>query len=372
MNNYLLIHLYNDFSGSPRVLKNLSGVLNGLAHTKTIALLTSNGKGILDDIECDKRLSYTYYPRDNIFLKLLFYIIAQFSIFSKTVSFLFSRRKDKNVLVINTMLPFGAAFAKLFFPSTKVVYYLHETYINPPLLKWFLLKVIKCISDKNIYVSNYVKIELGFDDESGETIYNSVDSSFIRDVRLKDKANQVLFLSSLVRYKGVDNFIELAKLSYNTFNESYTYIMVMNCKAEEFERYVLQNGIILPSNISVVFRPSNISDYYLASKFVINLTDHHQCIETFGLTLVEGLCNGAIPIAPNYGGPKEILSNKTCMLYDDIDLQAILEFISRTEFDCRMMNKLIEDSKVFQYEHYQNKIKSFFIELHDTQIRRIK
>lgn len=364
MTNFLLIHLYNDYSGSPRVLKTLSNVISSLNIPNKISLLTSNSTGVLDELDCEQRLSFTYYPRDNYFLKFIFYIFAQLSIFKITSSFLFANRRCNNILVINTMLPFGAAFAKLFFPSTKVVYYLHETYIKPPFLKWMLLRVIKLFSDKNIYVSSYVRSELKFEKEPGEVIFNSVDNDLIGNAVLDRKEDIVLFLSSLVHYKGVDKFIELARLSEKNDKAVYGFIMILNCNLDEFNDFISLNNIVLPKNLNVVFRPSNIVQYYLKSKFVINLTDHNYCIETFGLTLVEGLCNGAIPIAPNYGGPKEILVNRNCMLYDDIDLDAILEFIICSKFDGCVMNNLIESSKKFLYENYKVKITSFFGELY--------
>ena len=52
-------HLYNDYSGSPKVLRN---VIEGLLYKKhKITIITSNTNGVLDDLSKDDDLSYDYF-----------------------------------------------------------------------------------------------------------------------------------------------------------------------------------------------------------------------------------------------------------------------------------------------------------------------
>ena len=41
----------------------------------------------------------------------------------------------------------------------------------------------------------------------------------------------------------------------------------------------------------------------------MNLSDPELCIETFGLTIIEGMAYGLPAIVPNVGGPTEIVLN---------------------------------------------------------------
>lgn len=85
MKNYILIHLYNDYSGSARVLKNLVDILKNKHSESKFHIITSNSSGILDNVVWDSEARFRYKPKNNNVLKLLHYISSQLKIFFYTI-----------------------------------------------------------------------------------------------------------------------------------------------------------------------------------------------------------------------------------------------------------------------------------------------
>ena len=74
-------HLYNDFSGSPKVLRN---VIEGLLEKKhKVTIVTSSTNGILDNLSIMGDINYdyfSYHPSNNKFLWLCSIMMLRYSI----------------------------------------------------------------------------------------------------------------------------------------------------------------------------------------------------------------------------------------------------------------------------------------------------
>src|SRR5690606_21533697 len=105
----------------------------------------------------------------------------------------------------------------------------------------------------------------------------------------------ILMVCSLRVYKGVDIFMELAR---NLPKHSFT--LVVSAESNEIERYF--KGRDLPGNLLILPTQKDLHQFYSKANLVLNLTIPDQCIETFGLTVLEAISYGIPAIVPPVGG----------------------------------------------------------------------
>ncbi len=134
MKRIVCFHLYNDYSGSPKVLKL---VLKGLLDKgRSVDLVTSRG-GILDELKgCGdiRYSSYRYQFSNNPAVTMLCFMLVQIYTFFLAFRYLF--RRDV-VFYINTLLPVGPALVGRLM-GKKVVYLYHENAFVKGRFFWIL------------------------------------------------------------------------------------------------------------------------------------------------------------------------------------------------------------------------------------------
>ena len=135
---------------------------------------------------------------------------------------------NKNVVIyVNTMLPFGASLAG-WLMRKPVYYHIHEIYIKPKRLKVFLRQVIQLTARKIIFVSKTVKEAEAFEDKLQFLLPNSLPDDWIQFAKnhkyksIHGTNFNVLMISSLKIYKGVNEFVELATLMQHEINFKFT------------------------------------------------------------------------------------------------------------------------------------------------------
>lgn len=301
MKKIVCVHLYNDFSGSPLVL---STAIKGLVEKgNKVTLLTSESEGFLSDLRVEK-VVIPYRFHSNKLIRLFLLLLNQLIVFVQILKY----RKEEVVIYVNTLLPFGAALAgKLI--GKKVVYHVHETSVRPLILKKFLKYVASITASKAIYVSKYLMETEKIQKTEGKVIHNTLSKGFIKKANdfielRKEKSYPftVLMLCSLKKYKGVDQFVELAKSL-----PQYRFELVLNADSEAINEYF--DFPNLPKNIVLFPKQSDVHWFYERAHLVVNLSDPNQWIETFGMTLLEAMTYGVPVIAPPIGGPTEIVKN---------------------------------------------------------------
>ncbi|POU77560.1 hypothetical protein C3387_03430 [Leclercia sp. LSNIH6] len=358
--NFYFIHLYNDHSGSPRVLREMVDSISDNRH-----IITSNTDGILSGINGVTYSKFRYFPARNLFFKLFFYLVANINIFFILLRLLIVNRKTKNIVIVNTMLPFGALLASKL-TNTPVTSYVHETSVRPALLKKFLRAVIEVCASNVIFVSKFL-----FDKEkfkritNQEIIYNPVSPNLVsapKDINYigKFNARNVIFISSLLAYKGIADLIDIAKLSLMA-EDQIIYTLVLNCTEKQLEEFLTEQ--VLPQNIQVICRPDDLRKLYLKSSFVLNLTHPNIWLETFGLTLVEGMANGCIPIGPVAGAPVELIEKNYGFNIDHKDHSSIRDAIVSILSDFKSFEFYAKNAKTksdfFSLKVFQDKINDF-------------
>lgn len=208
-------------------------------------------------------------------------------------------------------MPFGAALAAKLM-GKRVIYHIHETSIKPKPLKYFLKKNVSLTATKVVYVSEFLSRLEGIKGKDSCVVYNALEGTLLEESKLKvervDKGLffTVLMVCSLKKYKGVDEFIELS--SRMEVNKNIKFNLVLNASGDEVSRYF--SKISLPKNIEVFSRKINLVPFYREADILLNLSRPDEWIETFGLTLIEGMSFGLPVICPEVGGPVEVVRDE--------------------------------------------------------------
>lgn len=294
----IAIHLLNDYSGSPKVLKQL---LAGWAKKGLeLHLYTCSGReGFLSGLQNVEYHFYWYKFMKNPFLRLTFLMSSQFLLALKLLIYL----KKNDVVYINTVLPFGAAIAGKI-RGNKVIYHVHETSMKPLLFKKFLFGVVDLFADEVVYVSNFLADKEPVQIKK-RVIYNVLEEDFVKQaISNKNKHKEekiVLMICSLKSYKGVDEFLKLSMS-----NSGYLFKLVVNASDLEIESYF--KDLKLPENLMIYPTQTDTHPFYREASIVLNLSDPKFWIETFGLTILEAMTYSLPTIVPPVGGVTELVT----------------------------------------------------------------
>lgn len=290
----------------------------------------------------------------------MYYLISQLLLFIQCFRYW---NKDV-VFYINTMMPFGAALAgKLM--GKKVFWHIHETSIKPKPLKQFLRYMIHLTADKIIFVSQYLQEAERFKNKEQVVIYNSIDSDSVLGKKPKTLQNtfNILMVCSLKKYKGVFEFLEIANLLQQ--NTSLSFTLILNADQSEIDDYF--KDITIPTNVTIYPRQQNVDSFYTQGNLLLNLSRPDEWIETFGLTVLEGMMHGLPVIVPPVGGPAEIVrGNIEGYLISSYDVDTIVEKIlllstHKIEYETLSVNALRRVND-FNKKRFEEKIITIFEE----------
>ncbi|WP_448723634.1 glycosyltransferase family 4 protein [Pseudomonas farris] len=358
----VFIHLFNDRSGSPKVL---SQVVRAAANNNiaTEVITSAHGDGFLAGV-ADVQSRLFYKRSENKLLTLGYYLISQGLLFIQCLKY----RRQNVVFYVNTMMPFGAALAgKLL--RIPVYYHVHETSIKPNILKRFLRLVIEKTSTKVVFVSNYLMQEEGFTKLPQVIIHNALDSEVEKQSRVKEEAGFTsLMICSLKAYKGVMEFLALAQRSKDDKHLSFT--LVLNASLSEIDSFFA--SIDIPCNVAIYPRQTDLSGFYSRADLLLNLSRPDGWIETFGLTILEGMSHGLPVIVPPVGGPTELVrSDIEGYLISSYDIEELYSTVSRISLDPKKYKKLSDNAlsrtRDFSLEVFESKFSTLFNEMqHDT------
>ena len=134
-NRIIAVHLLNDFSGSPFVLRQSLEALVKKGYVVELLTATPGEAGFLSEIEGVTTSPVFYKWSPNKWMTLLLFLYSQLYLFCKV---LFKARRS-DIVYVNSLLPFGAALGA-WIKGAKVLYHIHEVSIKPALLKKFLFK----------------------------------------------------------------------------------------------------------------------------------------------------------------------------------------------------------------------------------------
>ena len=297
-------HLLNDASGSPQVLKSTIEALSG-AEGENILFIGSQGRGVLESANIVKRRFWYRRSRHRL-VTLVTYLISQVALYRAL-----AKAKDipqDAIVFVNTLLPFAAM---LWGRRTgrRVVVHVHEASISPRLLRFFLTNCAAVSADLLLYVSNDHKARLPIVGPPSFVVTNPVSSTLLSraDETIPRQHGQfrVLMLASLRSYKGIEEFMALAKGLQNRTDISFD--LVLNAEVHEVVAFAKNHSDV--ANVTIHPRTDDQAHFYHRADLLLNLSRVDKFIETFGLTLAEAMTFGLPVIAPPIGGPAEIVTH---------------------------------------------------------------
>ncbi|MDB4302831.1 glycosyltransferase family 4 protein [bacterium] len=355
MKKYIFVHLLNDFSGSPKVL---SQVIQAVQE-QGIALELYTGKsesGFLSGLTTNHH-QYFYKRSEHKWITLVTFLSSQIILFFKLLKY---TNKDI-VIYVNTMLPFGAALAG-FVMRKPVIYHVHEISLTPLALKHFLRAVIRLTAKKIIFVSSSVQSSEKFSGKKEYVVYNALSDSFVNNalnqnnVKAKDGFN-VLMLASLKVYKGLQEFVEIAKSLESNAHISFT--LVINATQKDVNIYFRDKD--LTNNIEILSSKSDVIPFYQKASLVLNLSHVDAWVETFGLTIVEAMAFGIPVIVPPVGGPSEIVTDGVeGYLMNSKNTNSIAKIIGELSIDkvswAELSKNALSRSKYFNQATFEKEI----------------
>ena len=342
-------HLLNDYSGSPKVLMQL--LKAWVRHDIPATVVTCSGRtGFLSDIPGVQYSYYWYRWAANPLLRLINLTISQLLLF---FSLLFTVKKD-DILYINTVLPFGAALLGKV-RGCRVIYHIHETTIKPPILKRFLFAWVRWAAHDIVYVSDYLRTQEEIPGKNVHILYNAIENEFLEKAitRRSDKtaAYHVLMVCSLKAYKGVNEFVALAGL-----HPEKMFRLVVNAGQAEIDQYF--KTTVLPRNLQLYPTQTDLHPFYAWADVVLNLSRPDGWVETFGLTVIEGMAYGLPAIVPPVGGITELIEEGiNGFQADSRQLDQLSEKLSRLGVDrilyASMRNKALHNIQRYSEDVFE-------------------
>lgn len=349
-----VVHLLNDFSGSPNVCKHVVDVLIKSNYKVTIVTSSKKYNGFLGEIKDAHYKIIPYKWSQNKFITLFRYCYAQILCFL----YLIKEIKKNQIVYVNTILPFGALIAGKI-RSARTICHIHEDLNKQNLAIKIQTKIIKLTCKEVIFVSNYVAKAMDFGLAKTNILYNCVSDDYFNedsDDYSKNKSDQfrIAMACSLKEYKGVIEFINLAKLI-----PEFTFHLILNTTNEQLNS--LKQNIKIPSNIIIDVNVREVKNFLKKAHLILNLSIPKLFVETFGLSLIEGMALGKPVIAPPIGGPTEFIENgKNGFLIDSGDLEELRRKIIHLANDAKFYLYLSENAKktakYFSTSNFENKL----------------
>lgn len=296
-------HLYNDYSGSPSVLR---VVLEGLlSRGGVVDLFTSRG-GVLDELPESTALRHITCPyrfSSRAALTLLRYAMVQFHTALLALRYIF--RRDV-VFYINTILPLGPALAGRL-TGKRVVYHYHENAFIKGSFYGMLARCMQALATEIVCVSAYQRSFLKRQ-EKVTVIPNAISPALAERLHPDPEAaferQRVLMLGSLKLYKGVREFLSLAQSL-----PQFRFELVVNDTWENISAFITEQRISMPENVTLFPRQEDVAPFYNRASLVLNLSRPELFIETFGLTALEAMTAGLPVIVPPTGGIAEMVED---------------------------------------------------------------
>ena len=266
-------------------------------------------------------------------------------------------------------------------PNLKYVRYLHACFdkyafgndkgiFNRILIKKVMQKAFNC-SDLLIFISKAVKIsfesQFNIKNKKKVIIYNGIDEKFFTQKKIKrhkqDKIINIIFIGRLSYVKGVEILIKALK---KVCEKNDNIFLTIVGDGEEKERLIsLSKKLNVSDKIKFVGRQSDVIEWLDNADMFVYPSIWE---EGFGISVVEAMARGCIPIVSNKGGLPEVVQDfQNGFLFEKGSVNDLIQKINivinlNVQEKSKLILNAMNRSKVFSIE---NTIKSLNKELKD-------
>lgn len=228
-------------------------------------------------------------------------------------------------------------------PNVKYVRYLHGCFdkyafgndkgiINKSLGKMIMQKAFD-YSDLLIFISKAVEtsfeVKFKIENKKKAIIYNGINEKFFADTKIKrnegDCKNNIIFVGRLSYVKGVDILIKAFK-EVEKRNDNIGLTIVGD--GEDREKLInLSKKLNVSDKVKFVGRQSNVIQWLDNANIFVYPSIWE---EGFGISVVEAMARGCIPITFKRGALPEIIeNNKNGILVDEINVEKLASAIEQ-------------------------------------------
>ena len=238
--------------------------------------------------------------------------------------------------------------------------------------------VVVICETSRIQLLHYYTIDF----EKIHVIYPGIDAEFYNkqrvefDKKVKLKPNSILSMARLVPSKGVDRILDALNLIKDKVDFHYYSggdITRTDLASEELETITLLKKLITKYKLSerVTFIGQTDHDLQLPAYFrAADIFILPSRFETFGLTTLEAMACGTIPLVSHTAGSREIvIDGLNGFIVDTHDRKALAELILKLLTDAKLRKKISENAAFTIQQHYSwDKIVERFITLYKKLI----
>lgn len=266
-------------------------------------------------------------------------------------------------------------------PNLKYVRYLHACFdryafgndkgaLNRILIKKMMQKAFDC-SDLLIFISKAVQesFEVKFNIKNNKKviIYNGISEKFFYEkssTRKENKKTDIIYVGRLSYVKGVDILIKAFYLIQKECQN--LFLTIVGDGREKQKLYSLIQELDLNDKIKLVGRQANVIEWLDNSDIFVYPSIWE---EGFGISVVEAMSRGCIPITFNRGGLPEIIdNNKNGVMVDKINVEDLANAIEKVLGMSQsqkniMINYAKNKSKKFSINNTLNKLENEYMKL---------
>ena len=267
---------------------------------------------------------------------------------------------------------------KKYNPNIKFIRYMHACYdkysfgnstnkLKNLIVKVQMQKAINC-SDCIVYISEASKKSFNskFKINTREVvIYNGIENKFFKNQKERNEKNNtinIIFIGRLVKVKGVNLLIDAFEKTSRIIENITLTIVGDGVERENLEEQVKK--IDIADKVNFAGRQNNIIEWLDKSDIFVYPSIWE---EGFGISVVEAMSRGCIPITFNRGALSEIIDNgNSGFIVNDVNSNSLAEkiqFLCNYEDKKDIMKNAKENSKKYTIENTINYLENEYYNL---------
>jgi len=279
---------------------------------------------------------------------------------------IYSQVIDHDLIIV-----MDGGFAFRYLPRKKIILYCHSTFeyekkfVNEKIPGWrgFLWKIVQRdlkknlaeLGKENVFLitnSKYTRNKINeLFQKNSKVIYPPVDINSFTKPNLK-KTKKIVTISRYAPEKNLDFVINAIKQG------KFDFDLIGNSKLKQIELYHRLKSET--SGISKIKLHNNISEKQIKQILFSSNVYFHGAVETFGISVIEAIAAGCIPIIPDNSAHKETVPFSD-LRYQENDLEDAKQKLSNAltgEYD-HYLPQLKQHINQFGIKQFQEKMISF-------------